>query len=149
MSDLHSHPTHKRAATHCNALRHTTTLLHVNHPASCSSFLSQFRPKHTATHCNTLHHTATHYSITPRESKHPASCSTFYSCKRQKASLSDLPSHPTQDKMKHNEIECKTQHTATHYSPLLKDKRPLYPTRGGGLGSSTIFKKFNEPYAPS
>jgi len=22
-------------------------------------------------------------------------------------------------------------------------------TRGGGLGSSTIFKKFNEPYAPS
>ena len=21
--------------------------------------------------------------------------------------------------------------------------------RGGGLGSSTIFKKFNEPYAPS
>jgi len=26
----------------------------------------------------------------------------------------------------------------------------LYITRrGGGLGSSTIFKKFNEPYAPS
>ena len=23
------------------------------------------------------------------------------------------------------------------------------PRRGGGLGSSTIFKKFNEPYAPS
>jgi len=22
-------------------------------------------------------------------------------------------------------------------------------TRGGGLGSSTIFKRFNEPYAPS
>ena len=22
-------------------------------------------------------------------------------------------------------------------------------TRGGGLGSSTMFKKFNEPYAPS
>jgi len=25
----------------------------------------------------------------------------------------------------------------------------LYVPRGGGLGSSTIFKKFNEPYAPS
>ena len=24
-----------------------------------------------------------------------------------------------------------------------------YQSRGGGLGSSTIFKKFNEPYAPS
>jgi len=24
-----------------------------------------------------------------------------------------------------------------------------HPLRGGGLGSSTIFKKFNEPYAPS
>ena len=24
-----------------------------------------------------------------------------------------------------------------------------YHYRGGGLGSSTIFKKFNEPYAPS
>jgi len=25
----------------------------------------------------------------------------------------------------------------------------LHTARGGGLGSSTIFKKFNEPYAPS
>ena len=25
----------------------------------------------------------------------------------------------------------------------------IVETRGGGLGSSTIFKKFNEPYAPS
>ena len=25
----------------------------------------------------------------------------------------------------------------------------LMAGRGGGLGSSTIFKKFNEPYAPS
>ena len=25
----------------------------------------------------------------------------------------------------------------------------LVSSRGGGLGSSTIFKKFNEPYAPS
>jgi len=27
--------------------------------------------------------------------------------------------------------------------------RAWIQVRGGGLGSSTIFKKFNEPYAPS
>ena len=30
---------------------------------------------------------------------------------------------------------------------LFHNARPR--VRGGGLGSSTIFKKFNEPYAPS
>ena len=31
----------------------------------------------------------------------------------------------------------------------LKQGRVWIQRRGGGLGSSTIFKKFNEPYAPS
>jgi len=34
-----------------------------------------------------------------------------------------------------------------HRIPLVG--APSNPSRGGGLGSSTIFKKFNEPYAPS
>ena len=31
----------------------------------------------------------------------------------------------------------------------VRNKEEEHETRGGGLGSSTIFKKFNEPYAPS
>jgi len=43
------------------------------------------------------------------------------------------------------------------YTPIQKEKKQeklprkneTVEWRGGGLGSSTIFKKFNEPYAPS
>jgi len=38
----------------------------------------------------------------------------------------------------------------THYKEGGEKKRfQMDDMRGGGLGSSTIFKKFNEPYAPS
>ena len=39
---------------------------------------------------------------------------------------------------------------ARSFTALNQPKVAVYATRrGGGLGSSTIFKKFNEPYAPS
>jgi len=39
--------------------------------------------------------------------------------------------------------------TTIHVTMSEADKRREDAERGGGLGSSTIFKKINEPYAPS
>jgi len=40
-------------------------------------------------------------------------------------------------------------HVTIHIYVDLYEYIYAYLTRGGGLGSSTIFKKFNEPYTPS
>jgi len=40
-------------------------------------------------------------------------------------------------------------HARTHTYTRSQDFQECFTWRGGGLGSSTIFKKFNEPYAPS
>jgi len=55
---------------------------------------------------------------------------------------------------------CRLQHTATHCNTLqytgslklqvlFRNEVTNKRARGGGLGSSTIFKKFHEPYALS
>jgi len=56
----------------------------------------------------------------------------------------------------HSEIHPQAFHSEAHVCDMLAATQAFLnemsvneTPRGGGLGSSTIFKKFNEPYAPS
>jgi len=117
----------KLAATRCNSLHLAAT--------HCISL------QLTAIHCNPLQLTATHCN--PLQLCHHLQFARTV-CRALSLSFSLSSSH-------HN----KKTHVIPDmsfwlHSPHIDDMSSCPPyRRGGGLGSSTIFKKFNEPYAPS
>jgi len=84
--------------------------------------------QHTATHCNTLPHAATHCNTLQHTATH---CNSVCECVQVTAALPAF------------------ERCILLLCRLCEAKGDEVHTRGGGLGSSTIFKKFHEPYAPS
>jgi len=119
---------------HCNTLCHT-----LQHDAThCNTLCNteQRTATHSATLCNTLKHTLQHTL------QHTATHSATHSTTHCNTLCNTLCNKLCNTQCYQDTAESLLVHTYSVTSALVT-------LRGGGLGSSTIFKKFNETYAPS
>jgi len=136
------------AATHCNTLQHTAT---------CCNTL-----KSTAAHYNKLQHIA--LAVAKKKKSHEAFifggndtkfrrvavlqfvavCCSVLQCVAVCCNMHPIWIHDADVDPLITLLVCKSALCVRSMNLL----RNMVSRRGGGLGSSTIFKKFNEPYAP-
>ena len=141
--------------THCNTLQHTVT--HCNTLQLTATRFSAL--KHTATHCNTLQGTAAHCKALQCTATH---CNTLLQiathCTKLQHAATPSPWNLLDASIRDSTHSYATWRIYMWHDSFIRDMPRSHDAsicdwrihmRGGGLGSSTIFKKFNETYAPS
>ena len=120
-------------------------------PACASSDVLVQGQQHAAMHCNTLQHTATHCNTLQHTSTHgntPQHTVTHLNTRQQTTTHGNT----LQTRHPHRPLICARANSHTRKENICLEivcRLVTLVRRGGGLGSRPIFKKFNEPYAPS
>jgi len=155
---VHAH-TQTYTHTHTCARAHTHTHTNIHTPARAHTHTHKHKHTHTHTHTNTQTHTHkhknTHIHTHTHTHTHTHLWYIYMACRFKSGSMCRVMKVPEIDAHRTAAAQgdawvCMHAQKHTQYKNTHNIRSYQYPwRRGGGLGSSTIFKKFNEPYAPS